>query len=241
VAYLAGKMDGVMEANGKTMLDNSLVIFTDGLSKGNNHSRKNIPWVLLGSAGGAMQTGKFHDFGNKPHNHLLVSILHAMGLKNETFFGHPNLKDWNGPLPGLAGLARAGSTAGPARAPKWAKSGRVLRCARPCPGRALPGNADRRTPAIARAGTVAGACLVLAGGDRRIGARATGWAPTCPGWPASPPPGCCWRPWARRCWTRLPAWGHGPGTAAGQPGGRDQQRRPPPGWRHHRRRLPVRR
>ena len=50
VAYLAGKMDSVMEPNGKTMLDNSLVIFTDGLGKGNNHTRKNIPWVLLGSA-----------------------------------------------------------------------------------------------------------------------------------------------------------------------------------------------
>ena len=31
-----------------------------------------------------------------------MNILHAMGLKNETFFGHPNLKDWSGPLPGLA-------------------------------------------------------------------------------------------------------------------------------------------
>jgi hypothetical protein len=102
VAYLAGKLDGVMEPNGKTMLDNSLLIWTDGLSKGNNHSRKNIPWVLLGSAGGALQTGQFRDYGNKPHNHLLVSILHAMGLRNETFFGHPNLKDWSGPLPGLA-------------------------------------------------------------------------------------------------------------------------------------------
>ena len=58
VAYLAAKLDSVMEPNGKTMLDNSLVIFTDGLGKGNNHSRKNIPWVLLGSAGGALQTGQ---------------------------------------------------------------------------------------------------------------------------------------------------------------------------------------
>jgi hypothetical protein len=101
VFYLLSKMDAVTEANGKTMLDNSLVVFTDGLGKGNNHSRKNIPWVLAGGAGGAIPTGKFFDFGNKPHNHLLVSILHAMGLRNETFFGHPSLKEWSGPLPGL--------------------------------------------------------------------------------------------------------------------------------------------
>jgi hypothetical protein len=101
VAYLAGKMDGTMEPNGKTMLDNSVLIFTDGLGKGNNHTRKNIPWVLMGSAGGALQTGKYYEYGNKPHNHLLVNILHAMGLKNETFFGPPSLKEWSGPLPGL--------------------------------------------------------------------------------------------------------------------------------------------
>ena len=102
VAHLLEKMDAVVEGNGKTMLDNSVVVWTDGLGKGNNHTRKNIPWVLAGSGGGYFPTGRYMDFGNKPHNHLLVNLLHAMGLKNETFFGHPNLKDWSGPLPGLA-------------------------------------------------------------------------------------------------------------------------------------------
>jgi len=102
VAYLLDKMDAVVEGNGKTMLDNSLVVWTDGLGKGNNHSRQNIPWVLAGSAGGYLPTGRALEFGGKPHNHLLVNFLHAMGLKQETFFGHPTLKDWSGPLPGLA-------------------------------------------------------------------------------------------------------------------------------------------
>jgi Protein of unknown function (DUF1552) len=100
--YLIEKMDAVQEGNGKTMLDNSLVIWTDGLGKGNNHTRKNIPWVLAGSAGGYMPTGRYMDMGSKPHNHLLVDILRAMGLKDETYFGPPSLKDWSGPLPGLA-------------------------------------------------------------------------------------------------------------------------------------------
>jgi hypothetical protein len=103
VNYLLEKMDGVVEGNGKTMLDNSLVIWTDGLGKGNNHTRKVIPWVLAGNAGGYMPTGRFMDFGSKPHNHLLVDILHAMGLKNETFFGPASLSAWSGPLPGLSG------------------------------------------------------------------------------------------------------------------------------------------
>jgi len=100
VGYFLEKMDGVVEGGGKTMLDNSLVIWTDGLGKGNTHTRKNIPWVLAGSAGGYLPTGRYMDFGSTPHNHLLVNILHALGLKEEHQLGP--VKDWTGPLPGLA-------------------------------------------------------------------------------------------------------------------------------------------
>jgi hypothetical protein len=98
VAYLVGKMDSVVEGNGKTMLDNSLVIWTNGLGKGNNHSRQNIPYVLLGSAGGYFATGRYLQFNNA-HNDLLVSVLNAMGLRDEKTFGDPSL--CKGPLPGL--------------------------------------------------------------------------------------------------------------------------------------------
>jgi hypothetical protein len=98
VAYLVGKMDAIVEPNGKTMLDNSLVIWTNGLGKGNNHTRDNIPWVLLGSAGGYLATGRFLQFNNA-HNDLLVTILNAMGLRDEKTFGDPTL--CKGPLPGL--------------------------------------------------------------------------------------------------------------------------------------------
>jgi hypothetical protein len=98
VAYLVGKMDAVVESNGKTMLDNSLVIWTNGLGKGNNHSRDNIPWALLGSAGGYLATGRYLQFNNA-HNDLLVTILNAMGLRDEKTFGDASL--CKGPLPGL--------------------------------------------------------------------------------------------------------------------------------------------
>jgi hypothetical protein len=98
VAYLVAKMDGVVEANGKTMLDNSLVIWTNGLGKGNTHTRNDIPYVLLGSAGGYLATGRYLQFNNA-HNDLLVSILNAMGLRDEKTFGDPSL--CKGPLPGM--------------------------------------------------------------------------------------------------------------------------------------------
>ena len=58
VAYFLGKLDGVMEVNGKTMLDNSVVDWANGLGRGSNHTRKDTPYVLAGSAGGYLTTGK---------------------------------------------------------------------------------------------------------------------------------------------------------------------------------------
>jgi hypothetical protein len=98
VAYFIGKMDAVVEGNGKTMLDNSLVLFANGLGKGNNHTRANIPYVLAGSAGGTVAQGKSFKFKNN-HNDLFVSVLNAMGLKDEKTFGDP--KYCTGPLPAL--------------------------------------------------------------------------------------------------------------------------------------------
>jgi hypothetical protein len=98
VAYLAAKMDSVVEGNGKTMLDNSLLIWTNGLGKGNNHTRQNIPWVLLGGARGYFATGRYLQYDNA-HNDLLVSVMNALGVPDRTF-GDPSL--CTGPLSGLA-------------------------------------------------------------------------------------------------------------------------------------------
>jgi hypothetical protein len=98
VAYMAGKMDGVMDSNGKTMLDNSLLMWTNGLGKGNSHTRHDIPYVLIGSAGGYFTTGRSLQVSNN-HNDLMVSVLNAMGLPDEKTFGDASF--CKGPLPGL--------------------------------------------------------------------------------------------------------------------------------------------
>ena len=96
-AYFIGRMDSVVEGNGKTMLDNSLVIWLNGLGEGKSHTRNNIPFVLAGLGGGAIKGGRYLTY-NAAHNQLLVSILHMMGFRDQTTFGDP---EWSGPLPGL--------------------------------------------------------------------------------------------------------------------------------------------
>jgi hypothetical protein len=98
VAYFLGKMDGLVESNGKTMLDNSVVVWANGLGRGSNHTRHDTPYVVAGSANGYFTTGKFFQFNNN-HNDLMVSLLNAMGFRDEKTFGDP--KFCTGPLPGL--------------------------------------------------------------------------------------------------------------------------------------------
>ncbi|CAN5465108.1 DUF1552 domain-containing protein [soil metagenome] len=100
-AYLAKRLSETPEPAGDgTMLDNTLLVWTNELGKGNSHTLDNIPYVLCGG-GADFKMGRslnFHakDSGNAPHNRLWLAIAHAMGHRIETF-GNPDLCQ-GGPL-----------------------------------------------------------------------------------------------------------------------------------------------
>ena len=89
---------GMPDANGTSVMDNTLILVVNELSHGSLHSWQNMPFFLVGSAGGYFKTGRYLTFENKYHNDLLVSVLNAMGLPDTTF-GKVEL--CTGPLPGL--------------------------------------------------------------------------------------------------------------------------------------------
>ncbi|RMF44317.1 MAG: DUF1552 domain-containing protein [Planctomycetota bacterium] len=100
VAYLAKRLAETPEPGGEgSMLDNTTIIWTNELGKGNSHTRDNIPFVLVGGGLG-FKTGVAHDFGKVPHNRLLMTICQAMGHPTESF-GNPDYCT-DGPLTGLA-------------------------------------------------------------------------------------------------------------------------------------------
>jgi hypothetical protein len=80
VAEVVGKLAAVPEGDG-TVLDNTLILVCNDMSEGSFHFVGGIPYVLIGSAGGALKTGKLVTFPSQiPNNRLLTSILHAMGV-----------------------------------------------------------------------------------------------------------------------------------------------------------------
>jgi hypothetical protein len=105
LAYLAGLLDASMDSAGGTILDNSLIVMGNDMSEGSFHSVSNIPYVLVGGAGGALKTGRtvrvgkwatatgsYWSSGNTgiPHNQLLATISNLMDVPATSFgTGYP--------------------------------------------------------------------------------------------------------------------------------------------------------
>lgn len=99
VAYLAQKLARTPEPGGQgSLLDNTTLVWTNELGKGNSHTRNNIPFVLVGGGLG-LETGRAMDFGQVSHNRLLMSFCEAMGHPVDSF-GNPDFCG-DGALTGL--------------------------------------------------------------------------------------------------------------------------------------------
>ncbi len=99
VAYLAKRLAETPEPGGNgSLLDNTTIIWTNELGKGNSHTRDNIPFVMVGEGLG-YKMGRSLKFGGVPHNRLLMSLCEGMGHP-ESSFGNPDFCG-GGPLTGL--------------------------------------------------------------------------------------------------------------------------------------------
>ncbi|MAL84836.1 MAG: hypothetical protein CMI23_00555 [Opitutae bacterium] len=88
LAYLLKKLESTPEPGQKgSMLDHTLVIWTNELGKGNSHTLNNIPFVLAGNGFG-FRMGRSMNCENSPHNRFLLSLAHAVDHPLETF-GNP--------------------------------------------------------------------------------------------------------------------------------------------------------
>jgi len=87
-AYLIAKLKSMPEGDG-SVLDSTLLIWVNEHSRGNNHDRDGIPYVIAGKAGGSVTPHRWLQLDDVPHNNLWVGCMQAMGLDVETF-GNPD-------------------------------------------------------------------------------------------------------------------------------------------------------
>jgi hypothetical protein len=77
-----------MEADGKTVLDNSVILYSNELSDGRGHAYYDLPYLLAGSCAGYFKQGMYLTLGESedaPHNKLLNTIVNAMGIQSDWF------------------------------------------------------------------------------------------------------------------------------------------------------------
>jgi uncharacterized protein DUF1552 len=99
MAYLAKRLAETPEpGGGGSLLDNTLLVWTNELGKGNSHTLDNIPFVLVGN-GLDFHMGRSVKYPKVAHNRLLLSLAHGMGHRIKTF-GNPDFCG-DGVLPNL--------------------------------------------------------------------------------------------------------------------------------------------
>lgn len=96
VAYLVKRLAETPEPGGEgSLLDNTVVVWTNELGKGNSHTHDDIPFVLVGG-GLDFRMGRSLKFNRVPHNRVLLSLAHGFGHHIEKF-GNPDFCG-DGPL-----------------------------------------------------------------------------------------------------------------------------------------------
>ena len=78
-AYLLQSLQDRTDVDGRTLLDNTVILWAQELSEARFHTHQNMPFLLAG--GGRLNTGRVVRVPDSSHNDLLLSCMHACGIE----------------------------------------------------------------------------------------------------------------------------------------------------------------
>jgi len=85
-AYLAKKMDGITEADGTTLLDNTIFTCGSGLGDSSTHQYNDLPIIMAGSGGGRLKTDQhLRCSDGTPLANLWLTQAKVLGMKLDRF------------------------------------------------------------------------------------------------------------------------------------------------------------
>ena len=85
-ARLLERMDGIEEANGTTLLDNTIFTLGAGMGDGTTHQYNDLPLVVAGGGGGMLNLGShIHCERGTPLANLWLTQLQALGIERKTY------------------------------------------------------------------------------------------------------------------------------------------------------------
>jgi hypothetical protein len=86
-AQFLQKLQETKDADGNSLLQNSMIVYGGGNADGNRHTHTNLPIVLAGGGGGRLTPGRFTKFGGRPATNLFLSMADRMGIEGVERFG----------------------------------------------------------------------------------------------------------------------------------------------------------
>ena len=87
MAHIASRLDAIQEGE-RTALDNSMLLMCSSMMAGAKHDNDQLPMVVLGRAGGKLETGRVLDYSGQPDRQmcrLYLSLMEKMGVREKAF------------------------------------------------------------------------------------------------------------------------------------------------------------
>ena len=84
ISHFASRLKELPDVGGSAY-DNTLIVWANDLGKGNEHTLSDVPFVVLGGAGGAIAGQQHIRVSDRWHTDLLLTLCHAMGVPRATF------------------------------------------------------------------------------------------------------------------------------------------------------------
>ncbi|MEX2142132.1 MAG: DUF1552 domain-containing protein [Pirellulales bacterium] len=81
-AWFLEQLEATKDLDGRSLLENSMIVYGSGNADGNRHTHVNLPVVLAGGGGGTLTPGRRINFDAVPMSNLLLSMADRMGAKS---------------------------------------------------------------------------------------------------------------------------------------------------------------
>ncbi len=81
------KLERVKDADGTSLLHNSMVVYGGGNADANRHTHVNLPILLAGAGGGTLRPGRHVKHGSKPVSNLYLAMADRLGIRGLDRFG----------------------------------------------------------------------------------------------------------------------------------------------------------
>ena len=81
------RLEQTRDVDGRSLLENSMIVYGGGNADANRHTHSNLPLLLAGGGGGSLRPGRFVQHGSKPTTNLFLSLADRMGVTGLERFG----------------------------------------------------------------------------------------------------------------------------------------------------------